>query len=59
MTVAQKEKVMNLDELLKEIDALNPLVQESLTTEQHRIRVARKKSDLANFSEGDYDLVAR
>lgn len=50
---------MNMTALIDAMDALHPVVDESVTTQRARMRNARHKGELPNFSDGDYVLVAR
>lgn len=55
----QREKCLNMQALVKEMDDLHPVVEESLTKQRERMRNARHRGELANFQEGDFVLVAR
>lgn len=59
ITETQRERAFNLQAVIKAMDELHPLVEQSLTHQRNRMRIARQKGDLPNFREGDYVLVAR
>lgn len=59
VTGAQREKAINIQTIIKAMDELQPLVDQSVSQQRQRIRECRHKGELANFREGDYVLVAR
>lgn len=59
MSETQLERAMNVSTLVTAMDALHPVVDASLHVHRNRARNTRSKGQLANFSEGDYVLVAR
>lgn len=53
------ERSMNIKYLVAAMKYLYPLVSKTVCTQRQRMRAARRKGELANFSEGYYVLVAR
>jgi len=58
-TDAQLERSLNLDEIKKLVSELHPLVQSNLNYQRARSRRAASKGKSADFSEGDFVLVAK
>ena len=59
ISIAQREKTLNVDSLVSFMDKLHPLIQSSLSENRRRIRDASSNGKLPNFIEGDFVLVAR
>lgn len=59
MTDAQQERSMNLTAVQERLANIHPLVQNTLHANRKRAREAASNGKLANFTEGDYVLVAR
>lgn len=59
LTEAQTERELNINSLIAHMDNLHPLIHQQLQKDRSRSRSVRSRGELANFTDGDYVLVAR
>lgn len=59
LTDVERERAFNVAAVVKVMEDLNPLVEQSLTHQRNRMRSVRKNGDLPSFREGDYVLATR
>lgn len=56
---AQIESTFNIQQLVKIMDNLHPRIHAHVMAQRQRMRASKSRGELANFTEGDYVLVAR
>lgn len=54
-----RERTVNVDNLISHMDQLHPVIQLQLQQQRAQSRSVRSRGELANFTEGDFVLVAR
>lgn len=59
LTDIQRERALHVDSLIKYMDQLHPMIHSQLQKNRSQSRSVRSRGELANFTEGDYVLVAR
>lgn len=59
LPAVQGERSMQSSDLIAAMEALHTVVEDSVTKQHERMRIARHRSELPNFREGDYFLVTR